>query len=302
MLNLCRLTPFLNPVLDQKLFEHTQFFNCSWDTLTAANWRKYPNELSNHVISVDILSREVDPETGVLRTERLLCCKQNAPSILRAIGLPIPEVAYFREISELDPKTKQFTAKSVNLSMRNIMSVHETIIFKEYNAPSPLSSSSASPASPASLSTTSSAPSPTVSSPEPSIPPPTSSSWTSYIWPISSRSAVSHDLHSNSASAVPATSPSTSFVDSAPSVVTEFFQQAQFQAAGFVAWARVLEDAAANRFKANASKGKQALELVIERVLEEAKAMEGKAQAAMSGVVDGISELTGSSSPRPARR
>ncbi|KAI8841237.1 PRELI-like family-domain-containing protein, partial [Chytridium lagenaria] len=191
-----------------KLFEHTQYFNHSWDTLTAANWRKYPNELSSHVISVDILSREVDPQTGVLRTERLLCCKQNAPQILRTLGLPIPEVAYFREISELDPNVKEYTANTFNLSLKNIMSVHETVIFREG---------------------------------------------------VSSSEA------------------------------TELFvQQARFQACGFVSLARILEEAAASRFKANASTGKKALDIVIEKILEEARAMEGKAQA----VVDGFNELT----------
>ncbi|KAJ3412946.1 hypothetical protein HDV05_008734 [Chytridiales sp. JEL 0842] len=114
-----------------KLFEKTDYFDHSWATLTMANWRKYPNDYSKHVLSVDILSRQVDPKTGILRTERLICCKQSAPSLLRRMGLPIPEVAYFREISELDPKERHYTAKSVNLSMRSIMSVTETCIFRE---------------------------------------------------------------------------------------------------------------------------------------------------------------------------
>ncbi|KAI8841820.1 PRELI-like family-domain-containing protein [Chytriomyces cf. hyalinus JEL632] len=112
------------------IFEKTETLNYSWGMVTAANWIKYPNPITNHVLSVDILSREVDPETGVLRTERLLCCKQSAPAILRTLGLPIPEVAWFREVSELDPVSQEYTARTVNLTMRNLMIVKETCVYK----------------------------------------------------------------------------------------------------------------------------------------------------------------------------
>ncbi|KAJ3102178.1 hypothetical protein HDU97_000739 [Phlyctochytrium planicorne] len=211
-----------------KLFEATQFFDYSWSTVTAANWRKYPNELSSHVLSVDILSREVDSETGILRTERLLCCRQNVPSILKNLGLPIPEVAYFREISELDPERKEYTAKSVNLSMRSIMTVHETVIFRE-------STASHSPFD----STTNSNPSTSQSSP-------------THVQ-RNTRTPLNGFDHPK----------------------TLFFQQAKFEAAGFFTFARIIEEAAASRFKANASKGKKALEGVIESLMEKARSIEG---------------------------
>lgn len=65
-----------------KFFEATHRFNHSWAEVTAANWMKYPNEQCPHVIAVDVLDRHVDPETGVLRTERLLTCNQNAPALV----------------------------------------------------------------------------------------------------------------------------------------------------------------------------------------------------------------------------
>lgn len=108
-----------------KFTENEYLFAHPFGTMTSANWRKYPNEYSSHVLSVDIIDRSVHPQTGVLRTERLLSIKQSAPALLRRL-LPLPEVTYFREVSFLDPKQRTYKAVSNNLSMRNIVDVEET--------------------------------------------------------------------------------------------------------------------------------------------------------------------------------
>lgn len=41
--------------------------------------RKYPNPYATHVHSVDTLSRTMDTETGVIRTERIIGVQQGAP-------------------------------------------------------------------------------------------------------------------------------------------------------------------------------------------------------------------------------
>jgi hypothetical protein len=80
---------------------------------------------------VDTLSRSVDPVTGVLRTERLLTCKQSVPGMLRrwlkSSSVDDSDVAYAYEISELDPVTQQYTARSVNLSFAHLVKVHESL-------------------------------------------------------------------------------------------------------------------------------------------------------------------------------
>ena len=43
-------------------------------------WHKYPNPHCSHVVTVDVLDRSVDPHTGIIRTERVLGCKQRAPT------------------------------------------------------------------------------------------------------------------------------------------------------------------------------------------------------------------------------
>ncbi|KAF9372149.1 hypothetical protein CPB97_001426 [Podila verticillata] len=111
-----------------KFFEATHRFNHSWAQVTAANWMKYPNEQCPHVIAVDVLDRHVDPETGVLRTERLLTCNQNAPAlVLKFLGGST--MSYVRETSELDPKTKKLTMKTQNLSMCNVLTINETVTY-----------------------------------------------------------------------------------------------------------------------------------------------------------------------------
>ncbi|KAJ3183473.1 hypothetical protein HDU87_006792 [Geranomyces variabilis] len=108
-----------------KFTENQYLFSHPFSTITSANFQKYPNEHSSHVLSVDILSRSVDPQTSILRSERLVSVKQSAPALLRRL-LPIPEIAYFREVSFLDPRAKSFKAISSNLSMRAIVDVEET--------------------------------------------------------------------------------------------------------------------------------------------------------------------------------
>lgn len=70
-----------------KLFQCIHQFNYPWSQVSAANWQKYPNEKCPHVMHVDVLDRVVDPETGVLTTERLITVKQNAPAIVMKVGV-----------------------------------------------------------------------------------------------------------------------------------------------------------------------------------------------------------------------
>lgn len=50
-----------------------------WSHVVIGMWRKYPNPKCSHVVSVDVVDRSIDPETGIIRTERILGCKQKAP-------------------------------------------------------------------------------------------------------------------------------------------------------------------------------------------------------------------------------
>ena len=56
-----------------KVFASNCTFDYSWEEVSTANWRKYCpwNDKSTHVVAVDILSRRVEPQTGIVRTPAL---------------------------------------------------------------------------------------------------------------------------------------------------------------------------------------------------------------------------------------
>ncbi len=55
-------------ILVMKVYSCNCTFEYSWEEVSTANWRKYCawNKSSGHVISVDTLSRSVDPSTGTV--------------------------------------------------------------------------------------------------------------------------------------------------------------------------------------------------------------------------------------------
>ncbi|KAI8052795.1 PRELI-like family-domain-containing protein [Syncephalis plumigaleata] len=105
-----------------KLFSSTHLYD--WDQVTTANWLKYPNPNCAHVVHVDILDRRVDPDTGILHTERLITCKQPIPAFFRRI-LGASDLSFAREISYVDPVGRVHTSITWNLSLRDMMTVEE---------------------------------------------------------------------------------------------------------------------------------------------------------------------------------
>lgn len=70
-------------------------FDYEWNLVSAAQWQKYPNDLCPHVQCVDVLDRTVDPETGILTTERLLTLKQNVPRLILKVNLAVHSNSLF---------------------------------------------------------------------------------------------------------------------------------------------------------------------------------------------------------------
>ncbi|KAI9867134.1 MAG: hypothetical protein M1813_009412 [Trichoglossum hirsutum] len=116
-----------------KVFESKCTFEYSWEEVSTANWRKYCpwNDKSTHVIATDTLSRTVDPETGILRTERLIACQQSAPKWVTAV-LGGNAVSYVYETSYVDPASKKVTMCSTNLTYSNVLSVRETVVYQPH--------------------------------------------------------------------------------------------------------------------------------------------------------------------------
>lgn len=110
-------------------------FDYSWEEVSTANWRKYCpwNDQSTHVIAVDTVSRHVDAETGILRTERLITCRQSAPKWLNSL-MGATDVSHVFETSYVDPASKKVTMTSQNLTWSNILSVRETVVYQPLSA------------------------------------------------------------------------------------------------------------------------------------------------------------------------
>ncbi|KAF7549590.1 hypothetical protein G7046_g8296 [Stylonectria norvegica] len=119
-----------------KVFANTVTYDYSWDEVSTANWRKYGpwNNKSEHVIAVDTISRNVDPDTGILRTERLISCKQSAPEWMKKIMGSGMEENFVYEASYVDPANKTVTMVSQNLTWCNLVNVQEEVTYSPLGA------------------------------------------------------------------------------------------------------------------------------------------------------------------------
>ncbi|PAV22247.1 MSF1-domain-containing [Pyrrhoderma noxium] len=109
-------------------FNQSFSFNHPWSHVIIGMWHKYPNPHCSHVLSVDVLDRSIDPVTGIVRTERILGCKQKAPTwILKIFGGS--EDAFVREVSFIDPATQTCSITSVNLSLSQFATCNERILY-----------------------------------------------------------------------------------------------------------------------------------------------------------------------------
>lgn len=115
-----------------KVFSNAVTFHYSWEEVSTANWRKYGpwNNKTEHVIAVDTLARTVDAATGILRTERLITCKQTAPEWLKTIIGTSMDFSHVYEASYVDPARKTVTMVSQNLTWSNLVNVQEEVVYR----------------------------------------------------------------------------------------------------------------------------------------------------------------------------
>ncbi|KAF9925385.1 hypothetical protein FBU30_004798 [Linnemannia zychae] len=110
-----------------KFYQHTSSFEHAWDNVTYAFWLRYPNPFASHVLGCDVIDRQVDPVTGVLRTTRLILKQGVLPRWGR--GLIKNPDAYIIEESEVDPRTQTMVTRTKNLNHVRVMQVEEVQTF-----------------------------------------------------------------------------------------------------------------------------------------------------------------------------
>ncbi|CEL96759.1 unnamed protein product [Vitrella brassicaformis CCMP3155] len=107
--------------------EHT--FEHDWGTVTSAHWRKYPNSLQPHVVQVDTVNREIDPDNMRFRTRRLLSLKYRIPSWVQMLfGFKLEGLAV--EEADCDLLNGTLVLRSHNHTFRSLFRCDETCTYR----------------------------------------------------------------------------------------------------------------------------------------------------------------------------
>ncbi|XP_061901698.1 PRELI domain containing 1a [Entelurus aequoreus] len=97
----------------------------SWDQVCLAFWQRYPNPYSNHVLTEDIIFREVTP-ANCLISRRLLTKTSRSPRWMeRYLPKQMSSSAYILEDSVVDPQKRTMTTLTWNITHARLMSVEE---------------------------------------------------------------------------------------------------------------------------------------------------------------------------------
>lgn len=97
----------------------------SWDQVFTAFWQRYPNPYSKHVLTEDILCREVTSDQKLI-TRRLLTKTNRLPRWAeRFLPANVTHAAYILEDSIIDLHKKTLTTYTWNISHSTVMSVEE---------------------------------------------------------------------------------------------------------------------------------------------------------------------------------
>jgi hypothetical protein len=118
---------FLSPFDD--VFYFKTIHSHSWDKVTQAAWRKYPNPMNPSVVAIDVLDRKV--EDGVLHTHRIISSRWGLPSWVQSI-IGSPHVMYANEKSEVDTKERTMTLKTRNITFCKYIAVDEILKYQPH--------------------------------------------------------------------------------------------------------------------------------------------------------------------------
>ncbi|KAF0304818.1 Protein slowmo [Amphibalanus amphitrite] len=112
-----------------KIWTSEHVFNHSWETVSQAAWRKYPNPMNPAVVGIDVLERRV--QEGRLVTDRLISSKWGIPGWAASL-IGSPSVCYGYEQSTVDPAQRQMELKTRNITFGSSISVDERLVYSEH--------------------------------------------------------------------------------------------------------------------------------------------------------------------------
>ncbi|MCJ8742104.1 hypothetical protein PDJAM_G00078200 [Pangasius djambal] len=101
----------------------------TWEQVLAAFWQRYPNPYSTHVLTEDVIFREVTPDNRLL-SRRLLTKTNRLPRWAERI-FPgnLSRSVYIVEDSVVDPSSRRLTTLTWNLNHSTLMTVVERCVF-----------------------------------------------------------------------------------------------------------------------------------------------------------------------------
>ncbi|KAK6474900.1 PRELI domain-containing protein 1 [Huso huso] len=112
-----------------KYFLGLSVLKSSWDQVFVAFWQRYPNPYSKHVLTEDILFREVTPDNRLI-SRRLLTKTNRAPRWTeKYLPSNMARSAYIIEDSIVDPQSRTLTTFTWNISHARYMAVEERCVY-----------------------------------------------------------------------------------------------------------------------------------------------------------------------------
>ncbi|XP_020786210.1 PRELI domain containing 1b [Boleophthalmus pectinirostris] len=101
----------------------------TWDQVVSAFWQRYPNPFSTHVLTEDVVYREVTSDHRLL-SRRLLMKTNRLPRWAeRFFPSGMSRSVYIVEDSIVDPVNRSLTTYTWNLNHTTLMSVEERCVF-----------------------------------------------------------------------------------------------------------------------------------------------------------------------------
>ncbi|XP_071769078.1 PRELI domain-containing protein 1, mitochondrial-like [Centroberyx gerrardi] len=114
-----------------KYFSNNIDIRSTWDHVVSAFWQRYPNPFSTHVLTEDVVYREVTADHRLL-SRRLLTKTNRLPRWAEKIfPSGMSRSVYIVEDSIVDPVTRSLTTYTWNLNHTTLMSVEERCVFQE---------------------------------------------------------------------------------------------------------------------------------------------------------------------------
>ncbi|XP_040001228.1 PRELI domain-containing protein 1, mitochondrial-like [Xiphias gladius] len=103
----------------------------TWDHVVSAFWQRYPNPFSTHVLTEDVVYREVTADHHLV-SRRLLTKTNRLPRWAeRFFPTGMSRSVYIIEDSVVDPVNRSLTTYTWNLNHTTLMSVEERCVFQD---------------------------------------------------------------------------------------------------------------------------------------------------------------------------